>query len=105
MFKWLNKTDVESENGFILKYTHRFYYQYIEHDHVMKVYVEPFIDDDKKLFVTVFLSSLKKRQPPYDDELLTNENILSIIDNIDKALIFKGIAHSFMKDDDWGKIT
>jgi hypothetical protein len=39
-FNWLNKQGVKSSTGYVLQSMHRFYYHYIEGDHVMEVNVE-----------------------------------------------------------------
>ena len=66
MFTWLNKQGVKSDTGFILQRMERFVYHYVENEHVMIIYVEPFTND-KGYFETIDKGSIDNWQPPYDN--------------------------------------
>lgn len=94
-FRWLNKQGVASSNGFILQSVERYFYNYIEGDHVMKVDVEPLGDMVKNYSERIVSRSLARWQPPYDTEELTLERIAEIRKNISAALEFMKINHKF----------
>jgi hypothetical protein len=90
MFTWLNKQGVKSPKGFALQSMHRFYYHYIEDDHVMRVNVEPGINHEK-----VYWGGTQKWEPPHDGEAISHDKLAEIQRNISDALTFMGIPHGF----------
>lgn len=92
MIRWLNKQGVSSSEGFILQRMHRFYYHYIENDHVMKINVEPLRHDDQ-YYENIYANSLEHWLPPHDEEIISSEKKMSIKKNIEAALEFMKIEY------------
>ncbi len=90
-FTWLNKQGVESDSGFVLQRMHRFFYHYIEADHVIQVKVEPDIKGER-----ILLSSLSKWQPPHEGDVITDAARVKIRADIVTALGFMKIKHKFV---------
>ena len=95
MFKWLNKTGVVSDKGFTLQGMHRYFYHYIEDDHVMVVYVEPFTDEKDGYVESIETSSFSKWQPPFDTEEILSDKVSEIKKNVVDALLFMEIKPRF----------
>jgi len=92
MFKWLNRRDVESDEGFAFKCAHRFYYHYVEGDRVLKVFVEPI-----KNGLEVIFNSRPKWEAPHDGDRLSECKALEIENRVSEALKFMGIKHTIRK--------
>lgn len=95
MFTWLNKQGVKSSDGFILQSVHRFYYHYIEDDHIMQIDVEPGRFKSGLYHERIFLNSKNRWLPPYEAESVTEQKLAEIKKNISDALDFMQISHSF----------
>jgi hypothetical protein len=91
MFRWLNKQGVESSSGFALQRVERFWYEYREADHVMRVMVEPGTLDEE-----IDEESIARWLPPYESEQVTAQKKVHIEANISDALTFMGIKHRFV---------
>ncbi len=87
----MNKQGVESSDGYILQRVHRFYYEYREGDHRLRVDIEP--GDEA---YDIYLNSFKNWLPPYDSEPISKELSLKLQKRVSKALWFMGTPHSFV---------
>lgn len=90
-FTWLNKQGVQSDGGFILQRMHRYYYHYIDGDHIIRVKVEPGSNREQ-----ILLSSLSAWEPPHDGETIGTSIESKIRDNIAAALGFMKIRYKFV---------
>lgn len=95
MFMWLNKQGVKSDDGFILQSEHRYYYHYIENNHVIKIYVEPLRDSEGGYFEEICIKNDIKWESPHEAEAISSEKLKDIRDNISTALQFMDIKHYF----------
>lgn len=95
MFTWLNKQGVKSDEGYILQCMDRFFYHYIEDDHLMIIYVEGCFDNNNIFFEYIETSSFDEWQPPYDKEVISDQVKESIRRKVEAALTFMGIGYKY----------
>lgn len=98
MTKWINKQGVQLPSGDVLQRAHRFYYHYIENDHVMKIYVEPLRNPDDGYFEEISFGQDMKWEAPYESEKISSIKLEAIKKNVSSALDFMGIKHSFKSE-------
>jgi len=90
MFTWLNKQGVASDDQYTLQRMHRFFYHYQEGDYVLQVNVEPSSDCEE-----IFFSQHPQWNPPHHLVPIEQKKLKQIQQNIDAALSFMGIPHTF----------
>jgi hypothetical protein len=95
VFHWLNKQGVRSSAGFELQSMHRHYYHYTEGEKSMQVVVEP-CRAGEHYYEEVAMSSFQRWLPPHEQELVTTEDVARIRGNVESALSFMGIKHTFV---------
>jgi hypothetical protein len=94
MYEWINKQGVTSSDGFTVQRMHRYYYHYIEGEHVLRVVVEPCRDPDTRQYSEIVAEdSFAAWQPPHDNEPLTPERSAEIRLRFFDALSFMEIEH------------
>jgi hypothetical protein len=87
-FKWINKQDVCSSEGYILKRDDRFHYSLILEDHVLIIPIEPI-----KNGVEIYMPKKPIWQPPHENEIITEEQLSSIVNTISSAMKFKKMKY------------
>lgn len=92
MLEWMNKQGVKSGSTYALQRMHRFYYHYIEGDHVLKVDVEPTFNGED-----IFLKSTLAWEPPNEGEPIPADKLIEIEIRIGEALKFMGIRHKIQR--------
>jgi hypothetical protein len=92
MFQWLNKQGVRSEEGYALQRMSRFYYHYVEDEHVLKVVVEP-----RLMSEDIFLQPNPAWEAPHENEQIPIKKISEIESRIGAALTFMGIRHTIRR--------
>lgn len=92
-FTYLNRQGVKSSKGFIIQFTARREMQYQENEHILKIEVEGGRDDSGAYNLAVYAQDIKYWQPPYDNEVISEEEKKEIIQNISEALDFMKIGH------------
>jgi hypothetical protein len=92
MFEWLNKQGVKAEAGYVLQRMHRFYYHYVEGDHVLKVDVESNLKGE-----VIFLDSDPHWESPHEDDPIPSDKLKEIEERICDALRFMGIRYKILK--------
>ncbi|MFA7368421.1 MAG: hypothetical protein WC334_02130 [Kiritimatiellales bacterium] len=83
--KWITTQGVESDEGFVFQRMHRFWYHYIEGDHVLKIDVEQDIKNKD-----VYFESRPKWEAPFTREAISREKAAVIRCRVEKALKFMG---------------
>lgn len=83
--RWINKQVVESDEGFVFQGMHRFFYHYIENDHVLKIEVEPSLRGED-----IYFESCPKWESPFTREAISREKADVIRYRVDSALKFMG---------------
>lgn len=97
MLEWINKQGVKSTKGYVFQSAHRFYYHYVEDDHVLKVFVEGVFDADENYTLQINDNFNEKWEAPYSDEMLSDEKLKEVRQNICEALDFMKIDYKFVK--------
>ncbi len=98
MFTWLNKQGVASSDGFTVQSMHRYYWHYIEGEHIMKIVVEPCRNPEtQQYFEEVSERSFGKWLSPFDAEVVSAEKIAQIKKNFSDALTFMDIPQRFVE--------
>jgi hypothetical protein len=92
MFKWLNKRDICSDDGFSFICDHRYYYKYVKGDRVLKICVEPL-----KNGLEVIFDVAPKWEAPYEEDVLSESEILEIENRVCRSFEFMGIKYSVKK--------
>jgi len=92
MFEWLNKQGVKAEAGYVLQRMHRFYYHYVEDDHVLKIDVDSGLKGED-----IILESSPHWEPPYEDESISSDKLTEIEKRVCEALKFMGIRYKIQK--------
>jgi len=92
MFEWLNKQGVKAHAGYVLQRMHRFYYHYVEDDHVLKVDVDSGLKGED-----IILESAPHWESPYEDESIPSDKLPEIEKRICEALEFMGIRYTIKK--------
>jgi hypothetical protein len=95
MIEWINKLGVKSSKGFIFQSKHRFYYHYIENDHIMVIYVEGTFDKQNNYTLLLNSSSFDKWETPYENEIVDDKKKEEIKNNIIDALKFMKYNYEF----------
>jgi hypothetical protein len=92
MFRWINKQGVEFKKEYTLQRMHRFFYHYIEKDHILKINVDPGLKHEEILF-----NPDCQWEEPYQCEDVSADKLSLIRSNVSKALKFMKIAHKIRK--------
>ncbi len=93
MFTWLaNNRGVESDKGFILRRSHRFFYNYIEGDYVLRIYVEAL-----KKGVEVTIHNDSKWEPPNENFMISENKLSEIERRTEAALKFMKVHYNIQR--------
>lgn len=87
--KWPRK--IISDKGFEVQILSRGSLTYKDNDRLLKINSEYYTDDFEDLGIAIYKNSIKKWNPPYENELIDIDKQNEIIENITKALEFKKI--------------
>lgn len=82
-FKRILPNEIKSNSGFSIRRSDRFWLEYKEDKKVMLIGVEPGIKD-----LAIYISSVKKWEPPFQNEVITDEDKEKIIKNVKDAFEF-----------------
>ncbi|MGO8689460.1 MAG: hypothetical protein ACLQLG_07490 [Thermoguttaceae bacterium] len=92
MFKWLNKTGVESDRGFAVQSMDRFTIEYREGDRKIDIYVERGLLPDGKYCVTIEAAAFEHWNGDPEWVTLPPEKQDEMLANFTEAMEFQGLA-------------
>lgn len=89
----LNLQGVKSSKGFIVQFTGKNEMQYKEDDHILSIFVEGGVDNNRGYFELIYMSLIKTWLPPYDNEEIQKEKKEEIVQNVKEALVFLDVPY------------
>ncbi len=92
MLRMINKQGVESTDGWTLQSVNKYYYEYSENGRVMRINVEPTTDPYAEVVHEDSFSSWQEPHGVVQPSAIEKERIKN---NVDSALTFMNIRHSF----------